>query len=318
MTEGTTHHRRMRRRQPSVEVTPSGQRVADAVRAGHSRDSLRRDVDAGRLQRPHRGIVTPPGERNDAERLAAALLHVGPEAVAVIGSAALQHGLQGLPLGWVPQIAVPPGLEKRQREGIDLHFWDLAEADLTVVDGIRCTRPRRTLADACRLLPRTQAVALVDSALHLGVVSEGELDAIECLMSRRRHCVTGRRWLRQARVGAQSPLETRVRLIAVDAGLPPDALQWEIRDAGGLVLGYADLAYRLPRGRILAVEADGQSVHSLPDALLHDRRRQNAFLSAAGVTVVRFTWEDTRTPAYIPSVLRPILNEAGWRPPRRP
>lgn len=308
----------MHKDRPSFQATSSGGRVADALRDGCSRDGIRRDVHAGRLDRPHRGIVTSPGEKTDAERLAAAMLHVGPEAVAVIGSAALQHSLQGLPRGWLPQIAVPPGLEKRQRAGIDLHFWDLSEDDVMVIGGLLTTRPRRTLADACRLLPRLQAVALVDSALHLGRVTESEMEAIECLMSRRRHCVTGRRWLRQARVGAQSPLETRVRLIADDAGLPPDELQMEIRDASGLVLGYADLGYRLPGGRLLAVEADGQSVHSLPAAVLHDRRRQNAFLSDAGVMVARFTWADTRTPTYIPSVLRPLLSAAGWRPPRRP
>ena len=65
---------------------------------------------------------------------------------------------------------------------------------------------------------------------------------------------------------------------------------------------------------MLVVEADGRSVHELPEAILHDRRRQNAFVGVPDVTVVRFTWDDTRRDAYIPGVLRPILARAGWRP----
>lgn len=307
----------MRKRQSTVPVNDVGLRLADALAAGYGPDAVKRDVRAGRLNRPHRGLVTTPGAKSDLDRLQAAMLHVGPESMAIIRSASLLHDLQGVPSALPPQVAVPPGLEKRQRAGIDLHFWDLADEELTVVDGLSCTRPARTLADACRLLPRMQAVSLVDSALHLRVIGLDDLDAIAAMMSRRRHCVAGRRVLQLARPGAQSPLETRVRVIATDAGLPPDELQVPILDRDGVVLGYADMGYRLPNGGLLAVEADGVVVHSLPDALLHDRRRQNAFLSNAGVNAVRFTWADTRSPSYIPSVLRPLLMAAGWRPPRR-
>ena len=307
----------MRKQHSHLPVNDAGVRLADALAAGYSLDAVKRDVRAGRLSRPHRGLVTAPGDKPDLARLRAAMHHVGPESMAVIRSSALLHGLQGVPHALPPQIAVPPGLEKRQRAGIDLHFWDLAEDELTNVDGLSCTRPTRTLADACRLLPRMEGVSLVDSALHLHMIGLDDLDAIAAMMRRRRHCVAGRSVLRLARPGAQSPLETRVRVIATDAGLPPDALQVPVLDCDGMILGYADMGYRLPNGGLLAVEADGVAVHSLPDALLHDRRRQNAFMSSAGVFAVRFTWADTRTPAYIPSVLRPLLMTAGWEPPRR-
>ena len=87
--------------------------------------------------------------------------------------------------------------------------------------------------------------------------------------------------------------------------------------SGGVLLGYGDMGYRLPSGGWLIVEADGRSVHELPEALLHDRRRQNAFLGEPDITMVRFTWEDTRHDSYIPGVLGPILWRSGWRPPRR-
>ena len=44
------------------------------------------------------------------------------------------------------------------------------------------------------------------------------------------------------------PLETFARLECVDAGVPPDDLQVEIRSSRGHLLGRGDLGWRLPRG----------------------------------------------------------------------
>ncbi len=284
-----------------------------------SRDALQGDVLAGRLERLHRGVyrVEPTVAASPRQLLLAAHLHLGPESVLIVRSGLQVHGIQGA-IGWsAPQLALPPGLEKRQRDGLDIHFWALTGEQITTVDGLPVTTVARTLADAVRLLPRLQAVSCVDSALHLGLVTTDDLPLIASMMRRRRQCVSGRLRLNEARIGAQSPLETRVRLRAADGGLPPDELQVPIRDRSGLLLGYADMGYRLPDGTWLVVEADGRSVHELPEALLHDRRRQNAFLSGAQARILRFTWADTVHAGYIPGVLRPLLDQAGWRP-RRP
>ncbi len=89
-----------------------------------------------------------------------------------------------------------------------------------------------------------------------------------------------------------------------------------VSDDHGALLGYGDMGWRLRDGTWLVAEADGRSVHELPEALLHDRRRQNAFLAGAGVSIVRFTWADCRTPSYIPGILRPLLHSGGWIPSR--
>jgi hypothetical protein len=287
------------------------------VSEGLSRDALKRDVDAGRLRRPFRGVYAPTEIGSRQEQIRCAALHVGPESIIVIGSAAVVHGLAGIPRGHVPQLALPPGLERRQRNGIDLRFWDIPESDVITVNGQRVTSLLRTVADVCRLLPRFVAVSCVDSALDQGLLHLDDVDALLGLMSRRRNCVAGRRHVGEARIGAQSPLETRVRLRAADGGLPPDELQVPVFSSGGALLGYGDMGFRLPSGGWLIVEADGRSVHELPAALLHDRRRQNAFVGEPGITMVRFTWEDTRHDAYIPGVLRPILMRSAWYPPRR-
>ena len=237
----------------------------------------------------------------------------------MIGSAASIHGIQGVVARTVPELAVPPGLERAQRSGIHIHVWSIPDDERVFVDGLPVTSVVRTLADCARLLPRMQAVACLDSALNLGLIRIDGVTDLRSMMIRKRQCVAGRRRLLEARVGAQSPLETRVRLHASDGGFPPDAMQVPIRDSSGRLLGYGDIGYELPDGSWLIVEADGRSVHELPEALLHDRRRQNSFLGANVTSLLRFTWEDTKHSAHIPNVLGTALAKAGWRrDPRRP
>lgn len=292
--------------------------MEQAVSGGAGRDAVRDDVLRGRATRAHRGVYLVPGfdAADEFQRERAALLHLGPGAYLVLASAASLHGMLGPVGARAPQLAVPPGLEKRQRSGIELHFWNIPHGELVVVDEMLATSVKQTLADCARLLPRMQAVSCLDSALHLGLISMQELLDLRGLMSRKRQCVAGRQRLLEARLGAQSPLETRVRLRASDAGFAPDALQVPIRSASSVLLGYGDMGYELPDGSWLIVEADGLRYHDQPDALLHDRRRQNAFLNARVASIVRFTWDDTAHDAYIPSVLAAALGKAGWRPKR--
>jgi len=290
---------------------------ADAVRDGVDRDVLYRDLRSGRLERVHRGVYRRPGDDDSHAAARAAVTHLGSTAVVVVDAAARLHGLAGARERPTVALAVPRGCERRQRAGIALHFWDMPASDVVEVDGIPVTSLVRTVADCARLLPRFEAVALVDSALHQGLLVPARFDQVAAIMARRPGCPAGRRVLRDARTGAQSPLETRVRLRASDGGFPPDRLQVPVHDPEGRLIAVADAGYRLPGGGWLYVEADGRSVHELPEAVLHDRRRQNGILSQADSFLVRVTWADTMDARTIPDVLRPILVRHGWRPSPR-
>ena len=116
---------------------------------------------------------------------------------------------------------------------------------------------------------------------------------------------------------SQSPLETRVRLIAAAAGRPPHDLQYEVRDTRGIVLGYGDMAWHRPDSRVLIAECDGRIWHESPSAVLRDRRRSNDFSAVGGIDMVRFTWDDTLRPSYIRHVLDQHLSENAPRQGRR-
>ncbi|MDG4836051.1 DUF559 domain-containing protein [Micromonospora sp. WMMD967] len=132
---------------------------------------------------------------------------------------------------------------------------------------------------------------------------------IPSLVRGRRGAVAARAYLAEADGRAQSPLETRSRLRCVDGRVPPDALQLEVRDDDGYLLGIGDLGWRGPR---VIAEADGRDAHGAPEAAFADRRRQNRLVNA-GWTILRFTWQDTLHPEYIPETVRQAIAAAQRR-----
>ncbi|HXM58066.1 MAG TPA: DUF559 domain-containing protein [Candidatus Dormibacteraeota bacterium] len=83
-------------------------------------------------------------------------------------------------------------------------------------------------------------------------------------------------------------METRLRLLLVNAGLPRPQAQAEVRDERGAFIARVDLYY--PEQR-LAIEYDGANHR---DRLVADDRRQNRLL-AAGYRLLRFTAPDVET-----------------------
>jgi very-short-patch-repair endonuclease len=293
--------RQVARRQDGVVTR--GQALVTGWSA-HEIDTLCR---AGRwLRLAHGAYLVDPTDAPASRRarVRAAVLSLGPGAAAVWGTAAELHGIAGLPRSDEIHVVVPSRAGKR-RVGDDVHVQqvDLVRTELHTVAGIPVTRPVRTIADLLLQTGRYAAVALVDSALHRGLLTADGLTEIPGLVRRRRGAVAARRHLGEADGRAQSPLETRVRLRCVDGRVRPVELQHVIRDDDGHILGVADLAWPCAR---LAVEADGVEPHGTPEAIYADRRRQNR-LANAGWRVLRFTWQDTLRPDYIPYTVSAAL-----------
>lgn len=261
-----------------------------------------------------------------ATRLHASLLVAGRGAVACLGTAALLHHLPTPATSNHPiELVLPPGREKAQRPGVRLHFRRVARSSLTErvapeapgSGKVLCTTVLQTVADTACAWSDWDAISLVDSALASGQLDDDWESELATMLRRTRGAVAARRRIDCADGRAQSPLETRVRLIAAAGGMPPDHLQHPIRDRHGVLLGYADLAWDTPTGRVLVAECDGRAWHQSPAAVLYDRRRSNGFVGTGAVDVVRFTWEDTHRPSYIRSVLRAHLAPSSPSPVRR-
>lgn len=84
---------------------------------------------------------------------------------------------------------------------------------------------------------------------------------------------------------AESPMETRLRWLLIQAGLPRADVQATLRDGAARFVGRVDLYY--PEAR-LVLEYDGGNHR---DRLVEDNRRQNLLLNA-GYRLLRFTAAD--------------------------
>ncbi|MFI6782484.1 hypothetical protein [Micromonospora sp. NPDC050276] len=179
----------------------------------------------------------------------------------------------------------------------------VGSGDVVEVAGIPATSPLRTVLDVILRVDRYPAVSVLDSALNQCRIGPAHLATIPDLIRGRRGAVVARACLAEADGRAQSPLETRSRLRCVDGRVPPDTLQLEVRDDDGYLLGVGDVGWRGPR---VIAEADGRDAHGTPEAVYADRRRQNRLVNA-GWTILRFTWQDTLHPDYIPHTVRQAI-----------
>ncbi len=285
--------------------------------AGVTRGQRSRLVASGVWQRPTKGVVDvdplmqhlPNGIDRRRRRAAwLGLLAYGPEAVAVGQCALVLHGVAGLPMQVTPEIALPRGRSVRARDGMRVRYADPVELLRYGPRNIAALVP--ALVQALPDMPRRNAVAVLDDVLHRRLLSDEALAGIEARLVGRRGAVRVRSWIRLADRLAESPLETFARMECVDAGIPPDALQVEIRDARGVFVARGDMGWRLPSGRWLIVEVDGHEFHEAPAALLRDRSRQNAMLATGQVDLIRVTAHDIGRPGTVAALVRAALIRA--------
>lgn len=284
--------------------------LEQARAAGFTTHEVQRLCRAGRWRVIARGSYLVDADLYDGvprrARIRAALESFGPSAAAVLATAAELHGMAGLPAGETIHLSVPGPVARPARIAhpeVVVHQLVIPSEQFARVHGMTATGPLRTLADLTLRVDRFSAVSVLDSALNRRLVTADDLCALPRLILGRRGAVAARAFLAEADGRAQSPLETRARLRCVDGRVPPDVLQLEIRDDDGYLLGIGDLGWR---GHRIIAEADGRTPHGPPDAVYADRRRQNRLVNA-GWTVLRFTWQDTLRPDYIPWTVRQAM-----------
>lgn len=222
------------------------------------------------------------------------------------------HGLSCEPCEPI-DVIMPPGSNNRRRSGVRYRRTRLGPADRTVAGGHPATAVEATLWEICRRFQLIEAVVVVDEALNDGLVS---LDAMSnwCERCSRPGLGPLRRVLDLADPGAESPMETRLRLLLVRAGLPRPQTQVELRNHLGIFLARVDLYY--PEQRV-AIEYDGRTHKS---SITDDNRRHNRLIEA-GYPTLRFTHPDlVETPAatvgQVAAALR-MTDLLANRPPRR-
>lgn len=231
-------------------------------------------------------------------RLQAALLRL-PEGGVFSGlTAGWLYGLDVEPCCPI-EVTVPAACRLNRRAGIVVRRSAVVEASMA--RGLPVTSRVRTVVDLVRARELVDAVTILDMALHRRMVGVAQVARWAQAHPGHRGVGLVRRVLELAEPATESPMETRLRLLLVLAGIPKPRVQEVLRDATGTFIARADLYY--PRHR-LAIEYDG-STHR--DRLMSDNRRQNRLLDA-GYRILRFTAGDVvGNPGAVVSLVRRAL-----------
>jgi hypothetical protein len=244
--------------------------VADAKRAGLARWHL--EGASWRRIGPRLYTWAALAE-TPALSLHAARLRIPPSAAFSGKTAAWLHGLDVPPCD--PIDAILPGHgEGWERGGMRVRRAALDDWEVVVRRGFKTTSLIRTLSDLCRDLSLTETVVVADMALHAGLIHRAELSEWVGRRAGRKGVGVMRQLLDFAEGAAESPMETRLRMLLVLHGLPRPEVQVTVRDERGSFLGRPDLYYREHR---LGLEYDGETHRA---SLVEDNRRQNRLLLA--------------------------------------
>lgn len=175
----------------------------------------------------------------------------------------------------------------------------------------RVSAPARAWFECAEFLQEKDLIALGDY-----FVGPAALATIDDLAAEIRPGARGARRARAAlgriRVGAESAMETAVRLEVVGAGFPEPELNVDVHDDDGVFLGRVDMAWT---DRKIALEYDGDH-HRAREQFRRDQRRGNGF-TANDWLVIHATAADAERPAVMFERLRQafLARPGGTRRP---
>lgn len=242
----------------------------------------------------HRNVYIPRGQPlTPVTRAVAAWLWSGRAATVAGLSAAALHRT-----AWI-DAWLPAELNRRSRDktrGIVLHSDTLWDDEWCVRDGIRLTTPARTAFDLGRRNGFAAAVIRLDALAHATGLKVADVEPLADRHRGARGLVQLRRALSVVDSGAESPYETKTRLLLVANGLPRPQTQIEVLSEWGTVLARIDMGWQEWK---VGVEFDGAHHWTDPAQRTYDIDRL-AELEARGWIIVRVSADLLR---YRPAVL---------------
>ncbi|MDT5225286.1 MAG: hypothetical protein QOG19_2693 [Mycobacterium sp.] len=185
-------------------------------------------------------------------RAKAGWLWAGRRGVIAGFSAAAMHGS-----GWVDDSrAVELIHDNRHRmPGIQTRSDRIENDEIDTAAGIAVTSPARTALDLGCWYPTMTAVAAIDALARAVDVKAGDVELLIGRYSGRRGIVRARQAVDLFDAGAQSPKESWLRVVLIQAGLPRPETQIPVLDDFGNAIAYLDMGWE---GLKVAVEYDGQ------------------------------------------------------------
>ncbi len=289
---------------------------AQALRAGVSAKALR----GPGFRRILRGVFVAASATVDRdERIAAALLVCGDDAFATHASAAR---LLALPIPVVAQehVSVRRATQRRRRREDLVCHVDL-DSDVQLVRGLRCASPLDTFGQLASLIGLVDLVVVGDHLVRHQRTTPERLVTL-CAGFRGPGAALARRAASYVRKDVDSPMETRLRMLLVLAGVPEPRINHTVREVDGQPVRRYDLSW--PDVRVI-VEYDGRHHVERIEQWEADLQRREAIDNDRWrilVVVSRGIYQEpAQTIDRVFRVLRerrlpglPALPADGWRP----
>ena len=217
----------------------------------------------------------------DAElRAKAGWLWTGRRGVVAGFAAAALHGSK-----WVDDRQLVQLIHNNRRSppGIQTHRDRIDQDEIDLVVGVPVTSPVRTVLDFGCWYPTMTAVAGIDALARAVEIKAADVELLA-------HRYAGRRGIGRARQavdlfdpGAQSPKESWLRVVLIQAGLPKPQTQIPVLNEFGSAVAYLDMGWEDVK---VAVEYDGEQHRSDRRQYIWDVRRLE-MLERLGWIIIR-------------------------------
>jgi very-short-patch-repair endonuclease len=262
---------------------------------------------ASRHDMVYRNVYLRKGvELTPVRRAMAAWLWSGRNATIAGMSASALHGS-----AWIDS-ELPAELirsEACDADGIVIHRARLRDDEICVVRGMPVTTPARTAFDLCRRNRLETAIIRVDALANATGIKPVDIERVAEYRRGARGIVQLRRVLNLMDGGAESPQETRTRLLLIAAGFPKPQTQIVVVDEYGEFVGRVDMGWAEWK---VGVEYDGPQHWTDPEQQARDIDRL-ADLAAQGWAIIRVSRDLLR---YRPQVflarVQDAMRAAGW------
>ena len=292
----------------------------DAVDAGYDDNFLRRQVRAGQIVRIRQGAYAVASVWKELDergrhllRSSAVMLQYDEHIALSHDSAILAWGgpQHGLDLQDVHVTHFHGG--GRRSAGVVHHEGVCRAGDVSRARGHWVTSPGRSVLDVAALRGVEAGVVVGDDLVHRGLTSVEELRMLALPMEFWPDTIRIRLVLDLIDGRAESVGETLIRLLCRNMHLPRPELQFPVIGPDGRLVGRSDFVWHHAR---LLGEFDGKVKYlrfrrpgeTIEEAVLREKRREDAMREVSGYGVIRFTWADAhaqeRTAARLDAQLR--------------
>jgi hypothetical protein len=316
-------------------VLGQGQGVAlmhEFIAAGISPDEIRALLRTGRLRRLRRGAYTDSSLWHSLDAVGRHLLMCRAVVSSLKPPAALSHASAALALGlpvWgvdlrVVHVTRPGHGQGRREAGVVHHVGSLPDAQLTTVDELPTTNVARTVLDLARVAGFESGVVTADAALHGKLTTPQALIELHTEMLDWPGARVVGRVLAFADGLAESPGESRTRVLFRVHGLPAPRLQVPIRANGrlyrvDLLVDEARAVFEFD-GRLKYRMGESSDPRTLEHIVWAEKQREDD-IRAEGYGFGRITWDDLAHGAATAARARRVMglgghNRSGLR--RRP